>query len=429
MTGELLLRSLGAVGTVSDATILTSGSAGIVTLNAAGGGGFNQTGGTLVSDSLRFLGSGTFTLLQSGNAVNKMAGTLAATSTVDYTQAGTLQIASLTSFQDGIGLNQTNSNGLNIAGAGSVLNLTTGGITQSAPLVVPGTTTLTDGANDIVLNDGGNSFGTVNVPTANNVTLGGTSIGLGNVTPTGNLTINAGTLTDSGTVIVPGVATFNVTGDMVLDSPASDFSSVTFNVGGNASLTDVNALVVNTSSVGGLLTLITGGALTSNGLVSAGAVDFTVTSGGVGTLASPFTLNTDGDITLTITGTVAGSPAAGFVTNAGSGLLVLLPPTGLVQFQIVEFQPPTPATAAMFVSKEYADVALAEITDLIYVTDDPAEQEYPGVRGRIGRIRNGADFYRDGGIRMPPGLASSSGQPAPESGIDTVRGSRFLIRN
>lgn len=433
MTGEILLRSLGSAGTVSDANILTSGGSGIVTLNAQGGGGFTQTGGSVVSDSLRFLGSGTFSLPDPGgaNAVNKIAGTLAATSAVTYVQNGAVQVASLTSFQDGVGINQTTSNGFDIAGAGSSLSVTSGGITQTAPIVVPGTTTLTDGGNNIVLNDPNNLFGTVNVVSANNVTLGGTSIGLGNVTPSGDLTINAGTLTDSGTVIIPGTATFNVTGDMVLDSPASDFSDVTFNVAGNASLTDVNELVVNTSTVGGLLTLVTGGALNTapGDTITAGAVTATVASGGIGTLTNNFSLDTDGDITLSVQGPAGSSPADGFVFNVGSGLLVLLPPTLLVRFNMVEFQPPTPATAALFTSANYAEQPqLDEITDLVFITDDPAEQLYPGVRRRIGRLLNGADINRDGAIRMPPGLAPSSQESGQGSEGDAPRSGRILLR-
>jgi len=443
MTGEVLLRGLTGGGMVSDATIVTSGSAGIVTLNAEGGGGFNQTGGSVVSDSLRFLGSGTFNLPDAGtsNAVNKIAGDLAATSAVTYNQAGAVQVASLTSFQDGVGINQTTSNGFNIAGAGSSLNLATGGITQeaTAPIVVPGTTTLTDGSNNIVLNNNPittpafpNVFGTVNVVSANNVTLGGTSIGLGNVTPSGTLTINAGTLTDSGTVIVPGLATFNVTGNMVLDSPASDFSTVRFNVGGDADLTDVNALNVNTSTVGGTLSLFTGGALNTNpgNIITAGAINATVASGGIGTLTNNFWVNTNGPITLSVLGPAGGSPADGFVSNLGSGLLVLLPPTTLVRFNMVEFQPPTPATAALYAPKQWVYVPTEELTDTIYVTDDAAEQEYPGVRGRVGRLAAGTDVIRDGGIRMPPGLATpGSGQPAPDKAIEPVRGTGFLLRD
>ena len=146
--------------------------------------------------------------------------------------------------------------------------------------------------------------------------------------------------------------------------------------------------------------------INSTGLVTVGSVTLTSASGGIGTLVNPFALSTNNFITLVITGNVLGSPAAGFVTNAGGGLLNLLPPTGLVQFQIVEFQPPPPATASAFYSANCVDLIYVLMTDDTYGTDSPSIIVIDHFGGYVGRIPRGADVTRDGGMRLPAGLSS-----------------------
>ena len=178
--------------------------------------------------------------------------------------------------------------------------------------------------------------------------------------------------------------------------------------------------MVNTSTVGGDLTLTTLGSLNTepfNVVTVGGFVTLNAGTGGVGTLFNDFHLDTDGTITLNITGTVPGSPGvSGFVTNQGAGLLNLItPPTGLVRFQIVEFQPPPPATAASFTSMNLSELPQDEISDLLFVTDDPEEILANASGGHVGLLPNGADVNRGGGVRMPDGLPSD-----PDSGRGTV---------
>ncbi len=416
MTGNILMRSLSGTGMISDASIVTTAN---VTLNSEGGTGFTQTaGGSIVADGLRVLGSGTFTIDQAGNAINTIAGDLTATSTLTLVEAGGLSIGTLTTDSIGNPVTVTTSTGLNIAGDANLT--TTGNLTQVSKAVITGTTTIDVGTgNDILLNTvAANDFGTLAVTAANNLSVTNTgdidlgTITLGTTIPTtpptagGNLTVSAtGAVTDSGTLTIPGIASFTG-GNMTLDTPTNNFSSVTLNSTGDVTLVDATEIVFNTSNVTGALTATAGGSINSTGLVSVGSSTFTSASGGIGTLLTPFALATNNFITLVITGNVPGSPAAGFVTNAGGGLLNLLPPTGLVQFQIVEFQPPPPATASAFYSANFVDLIYGLMTDDSYGTDSPSIIVIDRFGGYVGRIPRGADVMRDGGMRLPAGLSS-----------------------
>jgi hypothetical protein len=166
--------------------------------------------------------------------------------------------------------------------AGGSLNVTAGGaITDSGNLIVPGTTTLAAGANDIALDNANNFIGAVSIASANNVTLNDINalvLGASTVSGALNVTTN-GALTQSGPLTVVGITTLaSGANDITLTNAGNDFSNVGITSGNNVSLTDTNALVLGASTVSGNLALTTGGTLLQTGaLAVTGTTSFTAT--------------------------------------------------------------------------------------------------------------------------------------------------------
>ncbi len=161
------------------------------------------------------------------------------------------------------------------------LTVTAGGdITDSGAFVVSGSTTLTAGANNIVLNSAANDFSIVSIISGNNVTLmDANAIDLGASTVSGTLSVNtSGAITDSGNLLVTGAATFTAGAgnDITLNSAGNDFSTVSINSGNNVTLVDANAIDLGTSTVSGSLSVTSSGAITDSGALSVtGTANFT----------------------------------------------------------------------------------------------------------------------------------------------------------
>ncbi|NUQ62100.1 MAG: hypothetical protein HUU20_06410 [Pirellulales bacterium] len=107
-----------------------------------------------------------------------------------------------------------------ITGPTSTLAVTSAGsISQTAPAVVGGTTTLDSGGNDITLTKATNNFSTVVVTSGNDVALADiNALELGAVTVTGNLSVTTrGGLTQSGVVDVDGNTTLTAGAASTID--------------------------------------------------------------------------------------------------------------------------------------------------------------------------------------------------------------------
>jgi hypothetical protein len=99
-----------------------------------------------------------------------------------------------------------------------------GGITQSGPLHVAGTTGLAAGTGDIALGNGANSFGGAVSMRGNELTLvAGSSITLGNVDAAGALTVNSG----SGQITQAPGTSRNVAGGVKIGGPSAGAQSIT----------------------------------------------------------------------------------------------------------------------------------------------------------------------------------------------------------
>ncbi|MGH8619553.1 MAG: filamentous hemagglutinin N-terminal domain-containing protein, partial [Burkholderiales bacterium] len=248
------------VGT-ADTFISNTGALNIAGLNASANsnnfqitssGAVTQTGAITTAGGLELLGAGTFTLTNAGNDVGVLAGNT--TGDVSYTNGTALSIGTVGAS---VGLTTT----------GNVVLQSSGPLTQTALIDVNGTSSFTAGANAITLTNGSNDFtgavslnnsgaNNVAVTDANALVLGTSSVG------TGTLTVNAVGITQTGALTQAGgagAATFNGGAGVITLTQANDFTgAVSLNNSGanNVAVTDANALVLGTSSVGtGTLTV------------------------------------------------------------------------------------------------------------------------------------------------------------------------------
>lgn len=168
--------------------------------------------------------------------------------------------------------------------AGGNLTVTAGGaITDIGNLVVPGTTTLTAGANNITLNNANNFTGAVSVTSGNGVVLNDiNALALGPSTISGALNVTtAGAVTQTGPLTVTGTTTLaaGATNSITLNNAGNNFSTVGVTSGNNVALTDINSLILGASTVSGTLGVTNGGVLTQSGVLNvSGTTTFTATA-------------------------------------------------------------------------------------------------------------------------------------------------------
>ena len=202
-------------------------------------------------------GTGSITIGAAG-AVNFTALRFNATGAVDITEDSSMLLTS-TSTAGGLALTT------NVAG-GTIAQ------TVGSSVAATGTTTLTVGAaNDITLFNAGNDFDTVGVVSANNVQLRDLDdLNLGAMTVSGNLAVAtpAGSITDTGPLLISGQTALSASGDITLDAANDFIGRVTVVTGNNVSLNDINALTLGNAANAGGLKVLGNLALSSNGAIS-----------------------------------------------------------------------------------------------------------------------------------------------------------------
>ena len=293
---------------ITDANALTLGLVNTSSLTVNAGSVAQNASGVAVSGTTT-LNAGSIALTTATNDF----GTLAATSggSVAVTDANAISLGAINSAS---------------------LNVTAGGaITQSAPLSIGGASTFAAGANPITLTNAANDFtgavsltgSTVAITDANSLTLGTLSTGDLTAVSTGPLnlgqgavggslvaTSNGGAITQSGPLAVTGNSTLSAgVGSITLGNAGNDFTGALSLTGSSAAITDANALVLGSVSLGGgSLTVNTSGAITQSGPITAGAESF---SAG----ANPITLTNAGN---DFTGAVSLTGGAVSLTDANA---------------------------------------------------------------------------------------------------------------
>ena len=268
--------------------------------------------------------SGAFTVNSSG-AITQ-SGIISVTGASLFNAGATNSITLDNSFNDFSSVSISAANNVSLGDANSLVLAastisgaltvnTSGAITQSGVLTVTGAANFSAGStNDITLNNPANNFSSVSVSSANNVTLNDTSdLVFATSSISGNLDVTTGgDITDSGTISVAGITTLSAAGhDITLDDN-NDFNSLGIAAAKNASINDINALVLNACALTGNLTITTNGDITDNGPITVGgAASFNAGTGhdlildnanSFGSLAIPgarnATLNTTGALAL-----------------------------------------------------------------------------------------------------------------------------------
>ena len=313
--GDLVVNSIG-VDQVIGSTIAVTGttdidvtSTGNITLDNAGtnlGGAFsfNALNVTLVDTNTILLGNGTAAgvldlkaataISQSGGTALQVAGDTHLLATGDITVGNPTNTFGGTVDFKGANVSVADSSPLVLAAssASGTLTLASGGSITQIGTITAGNTTAA--GNDITLTDAGNDFASFGALSGNNVNINDIntlSLTTSNITGTLNVTTN-GAITNSGALIVGGAATLTAgsSNNITLNDAGNDFASVGITSGKNVVINDINALVLDASTVSGTLNVTTNGAITDNGaLLVTGAATFAAGS------ANDITLNNAND--------------------------------------------------------------------------------------------------------------------------------------
>ena len=352
--------AVNATITLNGANLLT----GPVALNTNGAGGNASLNNDLATTLAPSVVGGNLAVTDTvGNLAQSGALTVAGTSTFTGTAAnGTITLNAANLLSGAVALNTTGAAGnasltnnlattlaASAVGGNLTVTDTVGNLSQSGVLTVNGTSSFSTMAANatITLNAANALTGAVTLNTAggggnasltNNAatTLAASTIG-------GNLTVTdtAGNLGQSGALAVGGTSSFTTTAanaTITLNAPNLLTGAValsTTGAGGNASLTDNQALTLAASTIGGNLAVTeTFADLTQSGaLTVAGTSSFTKTAGGFSitltnagnNLTGAVTLSGNSDVSLTndaVGGTtLAASTVSGNLTvlNAGGG--------------------------------------------------------------------------------------------------------------
>lgn len=284
LSGSDLL--LGGVGLTLAHSITATGTLGLIST-----GSITQSGGTTITATgATSFGAGTFnvTLAQAGNNFSSIGGTGGAVAITD---------------SNAVVLDAINANGLTVNAAGNV--------TQTAALVISGTTTVNAGAGNVTLTTAGNNLNNLNVSgNALNIVEGaGSALTVLSLSSGLNqpVSLAAGhNLTLPGTAISTGTADLTLISGNTLTLPGALS-------GNNISLTAVAGLLVNAP------------------ITAAGDFDVTVT-GGASTMTVNRAVSAGGDMTLNLAGNLsvlasasglAGLSAAGSQTISAGGNILM----------------------------------------------------------------------------------------------------------
>jgi hypothetical protein len=425
--------ALSSIATMSDTTFTTSGSSVTTT-------GDQNYNGPTSGDNLTLGAGGN---INANDAGNDFTGTLnasgvnvtlqdanALTANVNASQSATLTAASLTvSGSTGTTLTTSSIGGTTTFGTtnvGTDLSVTSsGGVSQTGPLDVNGTTSIQAGANPITLTDSGNdftgsvsltggaveitdqnalTFGTVNATSVIAVSTG--ALDLGTMTTTGGgltATSNGGNIVQSGTAVINGPTNLNAgAGQILLQVPLNDFIGRIDANGTEIRIFDQNDMIIGTINAGsGIVQLVAGadmsGAVPGPSLITAGSAILTST-GGADTQVTGIAINIAGLMTLDGTASLynfSGGSAGSFgrtSTDIGvqvNGVTFL---ANLVQIQ------------AGNVIGSVAGAAAAVIVDeanRTFGTDSVAEDVEYGFAGEIGSTPPMDHRIDDSGISLP----------------------------
>lgn len=311
-------RTLTLTGTsVADNTGTTDITAGTLALNISGATSIDSAVANLSSS-----GSGSLDISNTGNLT---VGAISASS-ITLTNAGTLSFAALTTTAGNLNIDSTAQADFTTIDVTGNLDIRTGGaLTATGAVDVTGSSvfvTRLDGGATILLNNGGNTFGSTLTLRSRNTASSADAAG--------SILVATDSAVQLGQVATTGFFSLNAAGNITANSTVSTNNAefVTVNAS-NASVTisQLQAsgnVLLNTMGTGGNVTLTNNQTLTIDGLSSVGGnLSLTTSAGNIvvpslivgGTTASFTTQGTDDDINV---GTLTG-PTIFNVNTTGSG--------------------------------------------------------------------------------------------------------------
>ena len=299
-SGGLTLTGSATTGTTANAvSITTAGGALALGTNSITG---NQvilqgTGVTQATGSAVNANAGTILVNGAGGAIN-LAGALTTTnatgSAVTIRNATTAALGNITATSGGVVL--------------GVANDISGALTQTGGTAIRTGSLATSTANSVALTSAGNDFtGVVSLANTGANAIQVTDINaimLGTVSTANNLTVNAvGITQNAGVLAVGGASSFNAGAGAITLTQTNDFTgavSLSNSGANNVAVTDANAIVLGTSSVGQNLAVTAGGNITQNGALTVpGASTFTInTAAGQDVLLGSAANNFAGTVTI-----------------------------------------------------------------------------------------------------------------------------------
>ncbi|WP_415897765.1 filamentous hemagglutinin N-terminal domain-containing protein [Neptuniibacter sp. QD57_21] len=165
---------------------------------------------------------------------------------------------------------------------GSLTVNSAGNITQNGAVDVDGTTSLTATGYNITLDNGNNDFSSLSLTAVDAQIEDASALVLASTDLTGTLAVTAeGNITQTAAVEVDGAASFTSnSGDVTLNHAGNDFSSLGVSAA-NATVVDVNAVELSSSSVTGDLSVTAGGNLTQSGAIDVAGATVLAVSGDI----------------------------------------------------------------------------------------------------------------------------------------------------
>ena len=320
--------SLQTGGTLTLSNSINAG-AGNATLNSAGAV-TQGAGNTITASGLELLGSGPFTLTDSGNDISTLAAST--TGVISYRDANGFSVGTVNSTS-GIA---TSGNNLTLR-AGAAVTQTQAITASGLELLGSGPYTLTNANND-VSSLAASTTGAISYRDLNGFSIDTINTTTGISTGGNNLTLQSGGAVTQTQALAASTLELLGTGSYTLTNSANNVATLAVNTAGSVSYRDTNALSVGTVNTtvgittgGNNLTLQTGGTLTLNNVIAAGAGNVTLNSAGAVTQgagnsitaaglellgAGPFTLTDSANDVSTLaastTGVISYRDATGF---------------------------------------------------------------------------------------------------------------------
>ncbi len=270
-----------------DTTIDRDGTARTLTTNAGSGnlsfGGNIGAGINGALGALTLNSSGTTTLSGTVNAASITTDS-AGNTAID---GGSITTGGSQTFNDAVTLGSNTIFTVTAAASNILMPNTSNNINKIITYATNGVGTI----QDISLSNSNASAVIPTLPSSfRNLTLNfaNTGMTLPTLTLTGTLTTTAGgDIGQSGALVITGVSTLNSgTNNIILNNTSNNFSTIGFTLADNATIRDINGVILSASTLAGELNVTAGGAITQSGILTGD------------TLTAKTVLNTGAAITL-----------------------------------------------------------------------------------------------------------------------------------